>query len=268
MSGIQATSIDSKLSFPSSVSLASGDDRYRIKVAPELSFRRLGHPFYQTIIRSNTTIGLETFGKVYNHLRQTRVRNFRSRFDGIRICSRIHRNIEKLDSEVVSTYADFTSLIATSFGELYMITHFESPLPSEQYIVRLDLDESTCALTPIDMGRIDWSAHGGLWTPCAGWSPWNTCISVVRSTNRTQKILYCNLVQYETWHDWWGNNSWAAAQVGEFMRYWWCIRTESHDGECTQLVQPVSIWIYFGNFRSERTLEYGYKALCHGKTRE
>ena len=169
-------SVDSKLSFPSSVSVASGDDRYRIKVAPELSFSETRvAPSYQTIIRSNTTIGDETFGKVYNMYG-------RPVFEISAVASTAsgsaHEStgtFEKLDSEVVSTYADFTSLISTSFGELYMITHFESPLPSEQYIVRLDLDESTCALTPIDMGRIDWSAHGGLWTPCAGSvSPWNT----------------------------------------------------------------------------------------------
>jgi len=208
---------NAKLSFPRSVSIPSGDDRYHIRVAPELSFvEDIVSPSYQTIIRSNTTINEETFGKLYNMYGTPvfEISAAASTSSGSEHTSQ--GSFEKTDVQAVSNYADFSSLISTSFGEIYMITHFESPLPSEQYIVRLDLNETSCVLTPIEMGRIDWSEFGGLWTPCAGSvSPWGTHMGSEEYEPDAK-----NLVLYNTFEAFWGNNSWAAAQVGEFMRYY------------------------------------------------
>ena len=77
-------------------------------------------------------------------------------------------------STVVDTGSDFTSLLEVG-GKLFSVTHFESGKPAAMYVTELTQDKTTGVLTPVSTRPIDFSAVGGLWTPCAGSvTPWNT----------------------------------------------------------------------------------------------
>jgi hypothetical protein len=74
----------------------------------------------------------------------------------------------------VSQNPDFASILQVG-GRLFSFVHFESPGPFQAYFVELQQDTATCGLKAISQIPTDWSAWGGLWTPCAGSvSPWQT----------------------------------------------------------------------------------------------
>lgn len=82
----------------------------------------------------------------------------------------------------ISTAPDSNSLMKVA-GKLYLINHFESipsnreigRLPNAVYLNRVEQDKKTGKLTVTDITPVDFSADGGIWTPCAGiLSPWNT----------------------------------------------------------------------------------------------
>jgi len=76
-------------------------------------------------------------------------------------------------SDFISNDNDFTSLLPVG-DTLYSITHFESR-PGAMYLTELEQDPSTGELTAVSTENIDFSAHGGLWVPCAGSvTPWHT----------------------------------------------------------------------------------------------
>lgn len=74
----------------------------------------------------------------------------------------------------ISPNPDFSSLHTTAGGNVFSITQFESKNPATAYVAKLTqgVDGS---LTPEWFKPTDWSAYGGLWTPCAGSvTPWGT----------------------------------------------------------------------------------------------
>ncbi|QCJ40869.1 hypothetical protein FAY30_02510 [Bacillus sp. S3] len=84
----------------------------------------------------------------------------------------------------VSTAPDANSLLSVNgkSGKLYMVNHFESipekgygNMPKPLYLNTVVQDKKTGELKITDINPIDFSADGGIWTPCAGvLSPWNT----------------------------------------------------------------------------------------------
>ncbi|MFF2448481.1 PhoX family protein [Neobacillus sp. NPDC058068] len=84
----------------------------------------------------------------------------------------------------VSTAPDANSLFSVNgkSGKLYMVNHFESipekgygNMPKPLYLNTVVQDKKTGELKITDINPIDFSADGGVWTPCGGvLSPWNT----------------------------------------------------------------------------------------------
>ncbi|WP_286230632.1 PhoX family protein [Neobacillus mesonae] len=91
---------------------------------------------------------------------------------------------DKNGNPYVSTSPDGNSLLSVNgeSGKLYMINHFESMpsnemgnMPKALYLNTVVQDKKTGELKITDINPIDFSADGGVWTPCAGvLSPWNT----------------------------------------------------------------------------------------------
>jgi uncharacterized protein len=109
---------------------------------------------YKTIMRGGDRIGANVFGALTNKDGETIKAN-----DG---------------SPMIDLTADFSSLLPID-GKLFMVTHFESSKPAAMYVTELAQNKQTGELTPVATQPIDFSASGGLWTPCAGSvSPWNT----------------------------------------------------------------------------------------------
>lgn len=87
-------------------------------------------------------------------------------------------------SPIFSTAPDMNSLLSVNgkSGKLYLINHFESmprneigEMPKPIYLNTVVQNKKTGELKITDIEAIDFSADGGVWTPCAGvLSPWNT----------------------------------------------------------------------------------------------
>ncbi|VEF47624.1 Predicted phosphatase [Bacillus freudenreichii] len=85
---------------------------------------------------------------------------------------------------IVSTAPDANTILSVNgkSGKLYLINHFESMpkneignMPKALYLNTVEQDKKTGELKITDIEPIDFSADGGVWTPCAGvLSPWNT----------------------------------------------------------------------------------------------
>ena len=85
---------------------------------------------------------------------------------------------------IVSSAPDANSLLSVNgkSGKLYMINHFESmpsneigTVPRALYLNTVKQDKKTGEMKITDIEPIDFSAYGGVWTPCAAvLSPWNT----------------------------------------------------------------------------------------------
>ncbi|WP_082034187.1 PhoX family protein [Cohnella kolymensis] len=81
----------------------------------------------------------------------------------------------------ISTSPDSNTLIDVH-GNLYMVNHYESMpsntignMPKSMMLNTVVQNQETGQLTVTDTKPIDFSADGGIWTPCAGsLSPWNT----------------------------------------------------------------------------------------------
>ncbi|WP_236692956.1 hypothetical protein [Aneurinibacillus tyrosinisolvens] len=75
----------------------------------------------------------------------------------------------------VSTSPDSNSLIKVG-DKLYLVNHYEGisgtktigNLPKSMALNTVEQDKNTGKLTVTDMKPIDFSADGGIWTPCAG----------------------------------------------------------------------------------------------------
>lgn len=83
----------------------------------------------------------------------------------------------------VSKAPDSNSLLSVNgkSGKLYMLTHYESVpstignLPKALVLNTVEQDKQNGELKVTDTNPVDFSADGGIWTPCAGsLSPWNT----------------------------------------------------------------------------------------------
>ncbi len=83
----------------------------------------------------------------------------------------------------VSKALDSNSLLSVNgkSGKLYMLSHYESVpstignLPKALVLNTVEQDKKTGELKVTDTNPVDFSADGGIWTPCAGsLSPWNT----------------------------------------------------------------------------------------------
>ena len=108
---------------------------------------------YHTLLRSGQKVGSGTFGQLMDRKGQPLVGK-----DG---------------APMVSNATDFSSLLDVG-GKLFSISHFETR-PASMYLTTLERDPQTGALTATDTKPVDFSAFGGLWTPCAGSvTPWNT----------------------------------------------------------------------------------------------
>lgn len=91
---------------------------------------------------------------------------------------------DKDGNPIVSTAPDANSLLNVNgnSGKLYMVNHFESMpekglgnMPKALYLNTVKQDKKTGELKITDINPIDFSADGGVWTPCAAvLSPWNT----------------------------------------------------------------------------------------------
>jgi uncharacterized protein len=85
------------------------------------------------------------------------------------------------DKPYISTSPDSNTLLNVK-GNLFMVNHYEGMpsndignMPKSMMLNTVEQDKETGALTVTDMKPIDFSADGGIWTPCAGsLSPWNT----------------------------------------------------------------------------------------------
>ena len=81
----------------------------------------------------------------------------------------------------LSSSPDSNTLLKVN-GKLYMVNHYESipsnkigNMPETMMLNTVEQNKETGELTITDMTPIDFSADGGIWTPCAGsLSPWNT----------------------------------------------------------------------------------------------
>ncbi|MDF9762123.1 hypothetical protein OKW24_003896 [Peribacillus simplex] len=81
----------------------------------------------------------------------------------------------------ISTAPDSNTVISVK-GKLYMVNHYEAMpsnetgnMPKSMMLNTLKQNKKTGELTVTDTKPIDFSADGGIWTPCAGsLSPWNT----------------------------------------------------------------------------------------------
>ncbi|MEH7121959.1 alkaline phosphatase PhoX [Bacillus sp. JJ1773] len=81
----------------------------------------------------------------------------------------------------ISSSPDSNTLLEVN-GKLYMVNHYESlpsnhvgNMPETMMLNTIEQNKETGELTVTDMIPIDFSADGGIWTPCAGsLSPWNT----------------------------------------------------------------------------------------------
>ena len=81
----------------------------------------------------------------------------------------------------LSSAPDSNTLLKVN-GKLYMVNHYESlpsneigNMPETMMLNTVEQNKETGELTITDMTPIDFSADGGIWTPCAGsLSPWNT----------------------------------------------------------------------------------------------
>ncbi|AGK52142.1 PhoX family protein [Bacillus sp. 1NLA3E] len=89
----------------------------------------------------------------------------------------------KTGKPFVSTAPDSNSLLSVNgkSGKLYLLNHYESVpssignLPKALILNTVEQDKKTGELKVTDMKPVDFSADGGIWTPCAGiLSPWNT----------------------------------------------------------------------------------------------
>ncbi|MEH7385160.1 alkaline phosphatase PhoX [Bacillus sp. JJ1521] len=91
---------------------------------------------------------------------------------------------DKNGNTIYSTSPDMNSLLTVNgkSGKLYLVNHFEGmpdneigEMPKAVYLNTVVQDKKTGALKITDIHPIDFSADGGIWTPCAGvLSPWNT----------------------------------------------------------------------------------------------
>ncbi|MCJ8009351.1 PhoX family phosphatase [Lederbergia wuyishanensis] len=91
---------------------------------------------------------------------------------------------DKKGNPIFSTAPDMNTLLSVNgkSGKLYMINHFESMpnneignMPKVVYLNTVIQDKKTGELKITDIEPVDFSADGGIWTPCAGTlSPWNT----------------------------------------------------------------------------------------------
>lgn len=109
---------------------------------------------YHTLLRSGDVAGNGTFGLIPDQ-------------SGAPI-------LEEDGSQFVSSAADFTSFLDLGNGELWAVTHFESN-PGGMYLTELSQDPASGVLSATSTAAIDFSAVGGLWTPCAGSvTPWET----------------------------------------------------------------------------------------------
>ncbi|WP_330948737.1 PhoX family protein [Virgibacillus sp. MG-45] len=85
---------------------------------------------------------------------------------------------------IFSTAPDMNSLLSVNgkSGKLFLINHFESmpkneigEVPKSVYLNTVVQNKKTGELKITDIEPVDFSADGGVWTPCAGiLSPWNT----------------------------------------------------------------------------------------------
>ncbi|HEX6594548.1 MAG TPA: alkaline phosphatase PhoX [Bacillota bacterium] len=91
---------------------------------------------------------------------------------------------DKNGNPIFSTSPDMNTLLSVNgkSGKLYLVNHFEGMpkneignMPKAMYVNTVEQDKKTGELKITDIEPIDFSADGGIWTPCAGvLSPWNT----------------------------------------------------------------------------------------------
>jgi hypothetical protein len=80
----------------------------------------------------------------------------------------------RAETGLVSQDPDFSSILNVD-GKIFSVTHYTSPRPSVAYLSELEQDSETGKLTVTQTKPVDFSAHGGLWTPRAGTvTPWET----------------------------------------------------------------------------------------------
>ncbi|WP_066305953.1 PhoX family phosphatase [Bacillus sp. FJAT-29814] len=91
---------------------------------------------------------------------------------------------DKNGKPITSTAPDMNTILSVNgkSGKLYMLNHFESMpkneignVPKAMYLNTVEQNKKTGEMKITDITPVDFSADGGLWTPCAGvLSPWNT----------------------------------------------------------------------------------------------
>jgi hypothetical protein len=73
---------------------------------------------------------------------------------------------QRLDSVQISDSGDYLSLLSRPDG-LYGFHHLEYPQPASSELLQLTQNQVTGQLMIKSVTHMDWSAHGGLWSPCA-----------------------------------------------------------------------------------------------------
>jgi len=131
--------------------------------------------------------------------------------------------VYKYDSETgaasetleISNAPDFTSLL-TAGDSIFMITHFEAPIPSSMYITKLVQDPVDGELSAEWTEAIDWSFYGGIWVPCAGSvTPWGTHLGSEEYEPAARLMM-----DYDTVEEMVEKNSWKGYQLTAHMRYY------------------------------------------------
>jgi len=106
---------------------------------------------------------------------------------------------------LISDNPDYTSLL-TIDGKFFSVTHFESPRPGAAYLSELEQDDKG-RLTVKATKAVDFSAHGGLWIPCAGSvTPWMTHLGSEEYEPNARAF-------YES-------TTLGKGAIRDFMRYW------------------------------------------------
>ncbi|KAK9812078.1 hypothetical protein WJX73_003548 [Symbiochloris irregularis] len=231
--------VPQQLEFP-----ADGADRHAVLTAPYLVVDGVDTPLgYNTILRTGQRARREEefpFGQVLDESMSP-------------IYEVNAAGLPNKSNVTFSHYADFTSLLQVE-DKLFSFVHFESPVPSAMYLMELAQNLYTCQLTAISQQPVDWSAWGGLWTPCAGSvTPWGTHLGSEEYEPNALGLVAANTTdELENFSD--------VKGITDFLRYYGVYEANVSMSEIQDLFNP-----YRYGHATELTAFYNgsYQAVKH-----
>jgi len=180
-----------------------GDAKHKVLSSPMVTIDSIGETGkieYHWLYRSGDTHGEETAAAIVTKAGTADRYVYKFAEDG-----------ESKGTEIdVSHNPDFTSILNID-GKIFSITQFESPRPGVAYLSELEQDPHYGTLSVKQMKPLDFSAHGGVWIPCAGSvTPWETHLGSEEYEPNAKAF-------YEADGDL--GSSWVMSNIHAFMRY-------------------------------------------------